>query len=465
MQKTMKLTRSLIIALGTAQFTAAALADDEGTNSDTDVRALKQQIEQLEQKVDVLEYQQEKDHKAVVSAATNSAHLTVGTDGVNFISANSNFVAGLHGVLQVDSRTFFQNGATPGLDGFLLRRARLIFQGSVYKNFDYYFQSEFAGSGAPQILDAYINYRYVPELQLQVGKYKPPVGLEQLQSDATLLFNERALATDLMPYRSIGAELHGDIDGGVLSYAAGIFNGLPDYTTTTINNNIDNDVAFAGRVFVTPFKQTSIAPLQGLGLGVSGTFEHDDTNAATAGLTPGFTTDGQEKFFAYSGSTVPDGIHWRLSPQAYYYYGPVGLEAEYAISDQQVARNVASPTAVDLHNTAWEVSASWVLTGENASYNGVTPRHPFDFHGGWGAWQVAGRFAELDLDQSAFPATLATQTATGARAWSVGLNWYLNKNLRTNLSFSRTWFVGNTAPSAVTLRPENVLFTRMQVAF
>ena len=451
---------------GTLVATTAHAQD--ATNNDTDVQTLKQQIEQLEQKVDVLEYQEQKDHKAVALQATNSAHLTVGSDGVNFISANTNFTASLHGVLQVDSRTFFQNGATPGLDGFLLRRARLIFQGTVYKNFDYYFQSEFAGSGAPQILDAYINYRYIPELQLQVGKFKPTVGLEQLQSDATLLFNERSLVTDLVPYRSIGAELHGDIYGGALSYAAGIFNGLPDYTTTTINNNIDNDVAFAGRVFVSPFKQTSIAPLQGLGFGVSGTYEHDDTNAAAAGLTPGFTTDGQEKFFAYSGSTVPDGTHWRISPQASYYYGPLGVEAEYAISDQQVAHNAAPFTQVDLHNTAWEVSGSWVLTGENASYNGVTPRHPFDFHGGgWGAWQVVGRFAELDIDHGAFTAAapLATQTAYGARAWAVGLNWYLNKNLRTNLSFSRTWFTSTAAASAVTLRPENVLFTRMQVAF
>jgi phosphate-selective porin OprO/OprP len=461
----MKLKQSLVITLaGTLSATAAIAQDEAAKNSDTDVQALKQQIEQLEQKVDILEYQEQKDHKAVALVATNSAHLTVGSDGVNFTSANSNFVASAHAVLQVDSRTFFQNGGTPGLDGFLLRRARLIFQGTVDKSFDYYFQTEFAGSGAPQILDAYLNYRFSPELQLEAGKFKPPVGLEQLQSDAFTLFNERSLATDLTSYRSIGAELHGDISGGVFSYAAGIFNGLPDYNTTTINANYNNDMAFGGRVFTSPFKQTSIAPLQGLGVGVSGTYEHDGESTA-AGLTPGFTTDGQEKFFTYAASSAAEGAHWRVSPQGYYYYGPLGIEGEYVVSDQQVVKTTAPVAKADLDNTAWQVSGSWVLTGDNASYTGVNPRHPFDLrNGGWGAWQVVGRFAELDLDKAAFP-TFATQNATGARAWSAGLNWYLNKNVRANVSFSHTWFTGVTTASAVTQRPENVLFTRMQLAF
>ena len=57
-----------------------------------------------------------------------------------------------------------------------------------------------------------------------------------------------------------------------------------------------------------------------------------------------------------------------------------------------------------LQNTAWEISGGWVLTGEDASSNGVMPLHPFDPHNGqWGALQVVGRYAELNMDNAAFP--------------------------------------------------------------
>jgi phosphate-selective porin OprO and OprP len=366
--------------------------------------------------------------------------------------------------VQVDSRTFFENDNPPGTDGFLLRRARLIFAGTVFHDFDYNLTPEFAGN-SPQILDAFLNYRYNPEVQLQGGKFKPPVGLEALEPDIYTFFNERSLATDLVPYRSIGAELHGNLLFNTVSYAAGIFNGLPDYNTATINTNIDNTVAFAGRLFTLPFSQTSISPLKGLGFGVSGSYEDDRPTAAA--LTPGYTTDGQEKFFTYTNGVVGNGVHWRISPQGYYYWGPLGLMGEYVVSKQQVSRTTAPIASANLRNTAWEVSGGWVLTGEDDTYNGVVPRHPFNIRsGGWGAWQVAGRYANLDVDNAAFPlfANPAT-SASEARAWSAGLNWYLNTNVRVNLSYSHTWFGGNPDSNPITKQPENVLFTRMQLAF
>ncbi len=166
---------------------------------------------------------------------------------------------------------------------------------------------------------------------------------------------------------------------------------------------------------------------------------------------------------------VADGDHWRISPQGYYYYGPLSLLGEYAISDQRVRKGAVT---ADLQNTGWEITAGWVLTGENATFNGVAPLHPFDPRiGQWGALQVVGRYAELDIDNAAFPVFSNPATsASAAQAWSAGLNWYLNKNIRVNLSYSRTTFTGGggagtTAPAIVTRQPENVVFTRVQLAF
>jgi phosphate-selective porin OprO/OprP len=204
-----------------------------------------------------------------------------------------------------------------------------------------------------------------------------------------------------------------------------------------------------------------------LGLGGGYLANHPQTNSAT-GLTPGYNTDGQQKFFTYSAGVNASGAGWRLSPQAYYYYGPLGILGEYVISDQQVA---SATKSADLQNTAWEVTGSWLLTGEDASYGPVSPRHPFDpRNGDWGAWQLVARYAALNVDGKAFADGFAspTKNADGANAWSVGLNWYLNRNVRADLSFSHTVFHGFTGahtPGVVPAQAENVLFSRVQLAF
>jgi phosphate-selective porin OprO/OprP len=460
----MKPNWKLIAGIVGAQLTFTALGA-----TDLEVEQLKKQLAELDQKVRILEREREIDQDNATTAAKAAPKITLGGNGFYFASGDSNFVAQLHAVVQFDSRSFFNDGGINGNDGFLLRRARPIFSGTVFHDFDYNFTPDFGGSTV-QIQDAYLNYHYNPWFQVQAGKFKSPVGLEHLVADKDTLFNERSLATDLVPNRDIGLDLHGDVFGGVASYAVGVFNGATDYSSTTTNLSFQDDKAFVGRIFFQPWKNTSVNALRGLGFGFAGSYEanHPNTNSAT-GLTPGYTTDGQQKFFTYSSGVNASGAQWRLSPQAYYYYGPLGLLAEYVVSDQQVKK---SASHADLQNWAWEISGSWLLTGEDAAYAGVSPLHPFDPRNNqWGAWQLVARYGELNVDSRAFTGSVfadPTKSASGAQAWSVGLNWYLNKNIRANLSYSRTAFSGftsSTTAGLVPAQPENVLFSRLQLAF
>jgi phosphate-selective porin OprO and OprP len=440
------------------------------------------QNEELDQRVKILERNRALEVEASETKAKESPKLTVGSDGFGYSSADGQFGLQLKGVLQVDSRTFFDDSGTRGNDGFLLRRARPIIQGTLWKDFDFLFLPEFGGSGAPQIFDAYVNYRYKPELQLRVGKFKSPIGLEQLQADVDTLFNERSLVTDLVPNRDLGAMLHGDVFDGVFSYAAGMFNGVGDARNSS-NVDLDDNKSAQGRLFFHPFKRTSSTALQGLGFGVSGSYEDmQGTNTiglpgTIGGTLPGYATDGQQQFFAYNpGSNalvVADGEHWRVSPQAYYYYGPFGFLTEYVISNQKVSRVAAAPFVSErLNHEAWQITGSWILTGEDASFKGgVTPRKRFNpAEGGWGAVQLVARYAELDIDDAAFPLfSTPSSSASSASEWSVGLNWYLNKNVLVKVSFSHTDFNGGGGsggvPASVTRQDENVLFTRVQLSF
>ena len=488
---------------------ADSMAQD--TNTLELIRQMQQRIEQLEEKVKTLQGtnqpslapdkrgvepqrlepggQQTKApqagaqpaDRATRASSKSTPKISVGEEGFSIQSADGAFGLEFKGVLQVDSRTFFDDGGIVGNDGILLRRARPILQGTVFRDVDFLFVPDFGGTGGPQIFDAYLNYRFSPELQLQAGKFKSPVGLEQLVSDRDLLFNERALPTDLVPNRDLGFELHGDVFGGLASYAAGLFNGVGD---ARISNNADfeDDKAFAGRLFLRPFRTLSTPALRGLGLGVSGSYEGMQGTSATGlpnttgGSLPGYATVGQQQFFAYNptnASVVANGEHWRLSPQGYYYYGPFGLLGEYVISDQGVSRTGSAPFLIRrLQNTGWQVAASWILTGENASYGTLVPRQNFDLHRHtWGAFQLVARFSELDIDPAAFPLFSDINTsASRAQEWSVGLNWYLNRNVKVMTSFAHTTFEGgggpgSSAPAIVTRQPEKVLFTRLQLAF
>ena len=166
----MKLKQTLLLAgiVSGLAFAPAAKADD----TTEVIKALRQQIDALDQKVRVLERKRELDQDVSTEAANTVPRITIGNNGLNITSGDTNFAFSLHGLLQTDSRSFFKDGGISGNDSFLLRRARPIFQGTVYRDFDFLFVPDFGGSTV-QIFDAYLNYRYQPWLQLRAGKFKP----------------------------------------------------------------------------------------------------------------------------------------------------------------------------------------------------------------------------------------------------------------------------------------------------
>jgi phosphate-selective porin OprO/OprP len=466
-----------------------ALEQNQKPAPDTNAAAREQKIQELDQKLKVVQRNMELDEESAAAKAKELPRITLGADGFAFRSADTNFAVQLGGVLQVDSRSFFEDHGISGNDGMLLRRARPVLSGTVFRDFDFLFVPDFgtanngnAGSSTPTIFDAYLNYRFRPELQLRGGKFKSPVGLEQLVADRDLLFNERALPTDLVPNRDIGFALWGDLFGGVASYSVGIYNGVGDARNSS-NSDFEDNKAFEGRVFFQPFKKSGLAAVEQFGFGLGGSYESmQGTNTSglpntTGGSLPGYATVGQQQFFAYNPANksvvVADGEHWRLSPQGYWYYGPLGLLGEYVISNQRVTRTgTNAQPVVDLNDTAWQVAGSWILTGEDATFTTVVPRHPFHLTSGdWGAWQLVARYSELDVDSDAFPLFSDPKTsARKAHEWSVGLNWYLNRNVAFKTSFAHTWFEGGggsatSAPGNVSRQAENVLFTRFQLAF
>ena len=157
---------------------------------------------------------------------------------------------------------------------FLLRRARLVLQGDLYKGeagkVDYKLQLELTGT--PKILDLFVRYRPIDEFGLRLGQYKSPLSIENSEyNPAKLEFVEYSLVvkrlarmsnSDLSGYnqngRDLGLEFLGSAfkkDGySLLNYELAIFNG---HTLNANDNNESKDVV--GRLIVNLTKELSVA--------------------------------------------------------------------------------------------------------------------------------------------------------------------------------------------------------------
>lgn len=492
----MKSIKKLVAVIVSAQILGGvAMADDTADA----IAALKKQIELLSAKVQQLEDEHQTDVQARnVAQPTQSAlastnvplkappFITAGPEGFSLQSADTNFTLRLHGMGQFDSH--YYASPNPGAkDTFTIRRLRAVAAGKVYQNFDYYMQTDF-GSGTTStttnnafLQDAYVNFHYWPGFQFQGGKFKEPVGLEILPADENLWFVERGYPTELVPNRDVGAEVHGELFNGALNYAAGAFNGVPDGGSGDIEV-ADNDKDVAARIFAVPFTNSSIAALKnfGFGIGTSYGFQAGST-------TPSFATLGRQTFFKYASgagtstatrNVTEAGDHFRFVPQGYYFWGPAGFYWEYADSSEKFQLNNGKTHQAWFDNKGWDVSASWFLTGEKDNFWAPpAPLHNFHIDGsGLGAWQLTARIGGLSLDKGAFaspashlPVYAASGSADQATSWGVGLNWFLNRNIKWVFEYEQTSFgfaPGYKAtPGTVSAQDEKTFMTRLQFAF
>ncbi len=441
--------------------------------NDATMGELKAQIQELDQKLKILERKQELDKEQSESQSKTAAVISAGASGFAIRSADTNFVLRLRGGLQVDGRFF--TGPTTVNDTFLLRRVRPIIEGTVYEKFDYRVMLDFASgvslsaNNNSSVLDAYGDLRIRPEFTIRAGKFKEPVGLERLQSWGNLPFVERGFPTQLVPNRDVGLMLHGELFESRFNYQLGVFNGTSDGGSNDFETS-DSDKDFAGRVFIHPFRKNDSDAVRKLGLGISGTYG-DQTRSPR-----NFTTPGSQRIFGYYASADPakpsilgDGTQWRLSPQGYWYWGPFGLLGEYVISSQELRQagggNGAGQSA-DLRNSAWQVELSYFLTGEENSFKPVSPLRAFALGGeGWGALELVARIGESNPDDRAFP-TFADpkNSAAKALAWGTGINWHLNRFFKLTLNYEHTDLKSfNGSYTGIT--KENVILTRLQATY
>jgi len=529
---------SALLATGLLSLPYSANANDS-----TELEELRGLVQELSQQVKVLARKGEINEEAAAASKKETPVVKASSSGFSFGSADGKNEIKFRGLIQADHRSFSEGAndvrartndraGTLNADGFndaedtsLLRRVRPTIEGKVAGKYGFRFTPEFAG-GSASVVDAYVDANLSPAFNIRAGKFKSSVGLERLQGGGDIKFIERSYVTNaILPNRDLGISVYGDILDKKLNYNVGIVNGVADGGNISTGTEYNGEREYTGRVFTTPFIDSDSA-LAGLGFGIGGTWtdfrgeknlNFTDTSSADAtrnGL-PSYVTEGQQTFFRYGSGVVADGERIRWSPQASYYYGPFGVIAEYARVSQEVSKAsggsaagggaggntiITADSNRKLKHDAWDIGASYLLTGEDASFKGVKPKNDFDLDkGGWGAWELVARYSEINLDSdtfkdvngaykrdandSSFSNTNSaysdlSKSAKSAKTWTAGVNWYLNTNAKISLNYAQTSFDGgagggngtassiNASGSNVKDRPdEKALLARFQVAF
>jgi phosphate-selective porin OprO/OprP len=339
-------------------------------------------------------------------------------DGLNFQTQDGDFKMKFGGRIMWDSTWVSEDDdikADVGeqQDGTEFRRVRLYTSGLLYGNIEYKLQFDFAGGDA-DLKGAWIGLPDFPLGYLKMGHFKEPFGLEELTSSKYITFMERVLSS-VDPARNAGLMLYDTIYDDRMTWAAGVFRITDDFGEA----QDDGGYSITGRVTGLPVYENEGASL--LHLGAAYSHRDPEDNLARFRSKP---EAHQLDYFINTGFMSSDDADV-VGLESAWVEGPLSLQGEYFYLDLD---RTDGGSSVEFDGYYGQVS--YFLTGEHRRYKKsagaftrIRPHKNFGDEGGIGAWEIAARYSEIDLnDGDVSGGEMNNRT--------VGLNWYLNPNTR-----------------------------------
>ena len=430
--------RNILLA-GTALGAAALLAGPAfaASNTQAELDALKAQIEALQRKIDDVQIQH---GNAIKSLEERKSDVEVTLkDGRPVFKAGA-FTFAITGRAHLDVGGYDQ-GSTDlaraggsGLQGNAnFRRARLGFNGTLARDWGYNIEFNFGDSGQEQygrIYEVALHYRGIEGATFSIGAFKPRMTLDDSTSSNDITFIERATAANLATSlgagearMGVGGSYNTDNVYGSVYYTMG--------TATAGSSGTDYDRSnVVGRLAY------ATSPKDGLNVHIGASATHAFNLAGdshTFSDRPELRVD--PKTYLNTGTIANIDSATIYGPELALNYGPFRAQGEYYRFSLDRLAGFA-----DADFDAWYVQASWIITGEaykydikKAAYSGVKPANPFSpMLSGYGAWEVAARYSKADFNDTSLP---ATNQGSEQEIITLGLNWYVNNNIRFMLNF------------------------------
>lgn len=365
------------------------------------------------------------------SAEDGEVKITLDRNGLGAQTADGQFEFELGGRVHADGTVHVgdQPENLPGMnmnatDGTELRRARLQMQAKVYEDFHWVGEVDFADDNT-SVKDFTLGYSGFEGVRLTAGNQKQPYSLALEMSSNDLPFTERSVDVDFVTTlldRAIGARIDTNSDHW---YFAGGFYG--DGMRPEGDEQVEGWGAAAKVVYAPIIEADSVVHI-----GFRGAFRRpEEGNESLEFKTE--TTHMSDYYPIMSGLIEDvDGVVL-FGPEFAAAFGPVSVFGEY--NRAIVLRHPDNRLNFD----GFHVGATLSLTGESraasyrinsAEFKRLIPKQNFSLkNGGWGAWELAGRYAYLDVNKGIIQA--GTELPGGTeQSFTVALNWYLNHNVR-----------------------------------
>jgi phosphate-selective porin OprO and OprP len=372
-------------------------------------------------------------------------------------------------------------------NGSVIRRGFFGVEGKAFK--DFYYEFRFNGGGtdaeAFSMSLARVAYLGIPNTRINVGVIEPAFMFEGTTSSGQLMFLERPeidnIAADVfgagdarrgieVVYQKQGF-LKSD-DNFVLS---GAFTGNTTGTNTDHANNTDEKTQLLGRLSYRFWSDGASNAM----VGVSGA-----TIVSQGGNALGLTFQDRPQIRVSPVRLVSASVANAKDARMYSFDAGANFEnfylgGEYA--DFQADRPASSGRLADSPSfSGWYVEGSWVLTGEPKTYTVTSMNNevggfgspkvanPFSLDGdSWGAWEFVARYSDTNLNWNKNQAQTAT-TQIGInggdeRILDLGLNWYLNNNVKLQVHDSIVNVNKLNAPAGTQIGQDmNIIGVRLQ---
>lgn len=340
-------------------------------------------------------------------------------NGFQLERADNLFSLYFGGQIMVDHAHFFQDSELDKNYGILENKARteigsarLYFSGDVYENIEFKFQIEFAGEKI-DFKDVYIGITDIPVVgTFRIGHLHEPFRLSALTSDKYITFMERGANSHFSPIRNTGAVLFNDFFNDRFSIQMGVFRNPNNSSQNALHYD---GYALTGRMSILPIKNNDKTHL--LHLGAAYSFRNPESREYRISISPGSRI--ADKYLQTG--IMEDVDHLGLANfETAYIYGSFSLQSEFLTAAVHTTKGI-------YHFSNYYGELSYFLTGESKNYEGsyegfgrVKPRQ--NFRGkekGFGAWEVAIKYSQTDLNDRIVIGGKQSQIA-------FGLNWYLN---------------------------------------
>lgn len=345
-------------------------------------------------------------------------------------------------------------------NGVDFRRARLRADGTMHETIEWAVEYDFVNSSragnvtndgftdfdVTGLTDMWWTFTQLPGgMSLRIGNQKEPIGFEHLVSSRFLPFMERSFNQDTF----YGGSFNGFTPGISLFNNYGNERGLwhiglykPTDNVFAFNTN-SGDYAVTGRLTHLPWYADEGRELLHLGASarisstVNGQTRFRTRDAIRSGVSSTWPVP------ADTGILLADHQQF-LNAELVGIHGPWTIQSEYLVAfvqDVQQASSGATASHATYHGGY--VQVLYFLTGESDHYNRRTAALervlPFRdavggmtaSQGGRGAWQVGARYNYLNLNSQGLAGGILNN-------YVLGLNWFLNPNMKLQFDYSAT---------------------------